>query len=320
MEEEKKLYPLKFVSLRDDYVWGSEEFKLADLGYRDSFILEGWLASNTVSELMDTYMDRVVGDKVYESYGRQFPLCVRCLKTSGRMPLRVSPEDELARERYDLLGKEKLWYVVSAGSDARIMMGFKKDTDASELYSKCLDGTVEDILNVVSVHKGQVFRIAPGTPHAACGEVTIAEISQSSPLDFCLCTWGNEIGEDEFDSALGLVDALDFIDYKAFRYVGPKGDVLVDLPQMRVERHNLSSKSLKVGAGDGFVLYVCLQGEASVLLDVQGQEASFRVSALEAVLVPSECEDFRVVPSGEDCIVLEATVPATEPKDSYTGE
>ena len=55
--EEKKLYPLRFCTLLDEYGWGSDEFKIADLGYRDSLVRDGWLAGNAVSEVMDTYMD-----------------------------------------------------------------------------------------------------------------------------------------------------------------------------------------------------------------------------------------------------------------------
>ena len=108
--EEKKLYPLKFCVLQDDYVWGTEEFLMADLGYRDSLVRSGWLAGNSIGELMDTYFDRIPGERAYDFYGRQFPLSVRRLKVRGRMPLRVSPGDEIAGQRYDLLGKEKLWY------------------------------------------------------------------------------------------------------------------------------------------------------------------------------------------------------------------
>ena len=31
MEEDKKLYPLRFAPLTDQYVWGSEVFKICDL-------------------------------------------------------------------------------------------------------------------------------------------------------------------------------------------------------------------------------------------------------------------------------------------------
>ena len=54
MTEEKKLYPLRFCSIQDEYVWGKDEFILADLGYRDSLVKDGWLAANTISEVMDT--------------------------------------------------------------------------------------------------------------------------------------------------------------------------------------------------------------------------------------------------------------------------
>ena len=49
---------MKFCALRDEWHWGTEEFKLADLGYRDSFVLEGWLASNTIGDIMDTYIQK----------------------------------------------------------------------------------------------------------------------------------------------------------------------------------------------------------------------------------------------------------------------
>ena len=57
--EEKLLYPIKFCTLQDDYCWGSEVFKIADLGYRDSLVREGWLAGNSLSEVMDTYIEKM---------------------------------------------------------------------------------------------------------------------------------------------------------------------------------------------------------------------------------------------------------------------
>ena len=295
MDEEKKLYPFKFCTLQDDYPWGSELFSLADLGYRDSLVREGWLAGNSLSELMDTYLDRVVGDGVYEFYGRQFPLCVRQLKCRGRMPLRVHPDDETAAQRYDFLGKEKLWYVLRAGAGARLLAGFRRDTDASEFYAKCLDGSVEDILNVVAPHAGQALRIPAGTPHAAAGDIDILEIGESSPMDFCLCAWGEEVHPDEFDPALTLVDALDFMDYSshpgldpgfhtlaAIPHFGPSlrhspastgespspdvpgAELLVALPQLHVERIPLTAP-LEISREAGpFLLYSCVRGAASL--------------------------------------------------------
>ena len=340
MEEEKKLYPFKFCTLQDDYPWGSEEFKLADLGYRDSLVREGWLAGNSIAEVMDTYLDRVVGDNVYEYYGRQFPVCVRQLRVRGRMPLRVHPDDETAAQRYDFLGKEKVWYVLRAGADARLLVGFRRDTDAAEVYAKCLDNSVEEVLNVVAPHAGQCLHIPAGTPHAAFGDVEILEIGESSPMDFCLCGWGQEVHPDEFDTALTLVDALDFIDYRRFR-VEPgmttersandgKGDApgserLVNLPQLRVDRIPLTT-ALEIRREIGpFLLYSCVKGAAVIrLVPGDGQLAStkkaadfqkevdekltFSLKAGETMLVPAECTVFELGPTERDTLLLETTV------------
>ena len=318
MEDERKLYPMRFCSLRDEYVWGSEEFKLADLGYRDTLVRDGWLGGNLLSEVMETYMDRVTGDDVYETFGRQFPLCVRVLKVKGRMPLRVHPDDEIAAQRYDSLGKEKLWYVLRAGKDACIMAGWKRATDASQVFAACSDGSVGGLLNTVAVHPGQCFHIAPGIPHAAPGELEILEIGVSSGLDFCLCDWGQEVGEDEFDPSLGLVEALDFIDYNAFRVQEAPEGKLLSLPELEVSRLTLDAPlRIESGTLDSFVLYSCLSGAAAVRIEVLGQTAAFPVKAGESILVPAECTSYVLAPTEAATVLLESVVPAPGKADSY---
>ena len=318
MEEEKKLYPFRFCTLQDDYPWGSEEFRLADLGYRDSLVREGWLAGNSIAEVMDTYLDRVVGEAAYDAYGRQFPVCVRLLHVRGRMPLRVHPDDETAAQRYDFLGKEKLWYVLRAGKDARLMAGFRRDADAGEFYAKCLDGSVESLLNVVAPHAGQCLRIPAGTPHAAAGEVDILEIAESSPMDFCLCGWGEEVHPDEFVPALSLVDALDFIDYRRFEAPAPAGELLSDAPQLRVERLRLAAPlEITNPEGASFCLYSCVKGAAAVQLTLPGGiPADYPLACGETVLVPAECAQYRLLPAERDTVLLETTV-RPDTKDPY---
>lgn len=328
MEEEKRLYPFKFCALQDDYSWGSEEFKVADLGYRDSLVREGWLAGNSLGEVMDMYVDRVVGENIFDFYGRQFPVCVRTIDVHGRMPLRVNPDDEVSQQRYDFLGKEKLWYVAEAGADARVMLGFRKDTDASELLAKCGNGSVEDILNVVAVHAGQYFHIAPGTPHCAAGRLRIVEIAESSPLDFCLYGWGEEVSDVEFDPSLQAVDALDFINYN--RYTATEDcdcgcghhhghaeeeivHKLVELPQFIVHKLELTDPlHIYSEKFESFIVYSCVSGEASVQIPVLDQTASYALKAGETILVPAECPDFYLVPTDRSTVILETTVRCEE--------
>ena len=310
MEEEKKLYPFRFCEIEDVYSWGKECFKLADLGYRDSLVRDGWLAGNSIGEIMDMYMDRVVGENVFEYYGRQFPIAVKTICVNGRMPLQVCPPDETAAQRYDFLGKDKLWYVVRAGKNAKVTVGFKRDSDAGEFYSKCTDGSVEELLNAVAPHRGQSFIIPAGTPHYASGDIEIVEVSESSPLDFCLCSWGEEVSGDEFDPALDMANALDFIGYE--KYSG--GDTV------RFSVRALGDAGLvhkEEEHGDSFAVYACVSGKITVNMNLDGLNASFGAMAGDVLLVPAECPDWHLACTGEDASVLEITVPFRTVQDSY---
>ena len=242
---EKSLYPFKFIPVASRRPWGGhalvtdlrkefvecdkdgnevpltsddligESWELADMGIEDSVISNGWLAGNTISEIMETYLERITGEDVYGYYGRQFPLLIKFLDINERLSVQVHPDDEIAAERYDSLGKAEIWYVMDAKPGARIYCGFTRQVTAQEFYDRCHDGTVEQILNVIYPKKGDVLYITPGTVHAADGGLLIAEVQESSDMTFRLYDWGRE-----FDPAtsrqMHLEEAIDIIDYRPF--------------------------------------------------------------------------------------------------------
>lgn len=326
--EEKKLYPFRLTCIEDTYPWGSEEFRLADLGYRDTFVHDGWLSGSTLGELMETYLDRVTGEHVFDAFGVQFPFQIRRLNVKGRMPLRVSPEDETARDRYDHLGKEKLWYVVSADKGSRLLIGFRRDTDASELYAECLEGNPVKLLNTLEPRAGQFFYIPAGTPHCAFGPMTIVEVSESSALDFCLCDWGNDVGE-EFDETLNIIDALDFIKYEQYpeRLLSgnaggedrpsasvPGIETLLQLPHFTVSKVELK-QPLSIGnaESDTCIAYTSIKGSFEVQTTPEVSPDSERLLAAtegETVLIPAETASFILAPRSSDAVLLEVMVEA----------
>lgn len=335
MEEEKKLVPFRLCTLLDEYSWGSEEWHLADLGWRDTAVRDGWLAGNLMNEVMETYLDRVVGDEVFDWYGLQFPFSVKTLKFDGRMPLTACPEDLTALERYDSLGKEKFWYVLEATPETKIFLGLRKDMDAAAFMAACEDGSVEALLNKAPVKAGSYYHIPPGVPHCLAGKATVLEISQSSALDFRLCDWGINTGEGS-DYGLGLVEALDFLNLSKFpaeallgysleaRREGDPENIehLVALPQFSVNRLTLS-EPLKITAGEGAscVAYSCIKGELSIQLpkeyDPEEKVAYLSVNAGETVLVPAEVEEFFLVPLSKETLLLETMVEHRSEQDSY---
>ena len=216
MEEEKKLYPLHFEPVPADRPWGTETWHAADLGTVDTTVRGGWLEGDTLSDIMETYIDRVVGDNVYYWYGRQFPVAVRTLQVTGKTPLWVCPGDEVAEARFDSLGKAKCWYVTQAGPESKLWLGLEHEMTAKDFYSRCMDGRIAEDLHAVVPKKGDYFFIAPGTVHAACG-VDLIEISEASVLDI------NVFGWEEFQDPedLGVVDAIDFVDLHAYDWTEP---------------------------------------------------------------------------------------------------
>lgn len=328
---EKKLYPFKFIPVASRRPWGGhdlvdklgkefvecdeegnetvigpdeligESWEVADMGIEDSVVTNGWLAGNTISEIMETYLERVVGDDVYNYYGRQFPLLIKFLDINDKLSVQVHPDDEIAAERYDALGKSELWYILDAKPEAKIYMGFKREVTAQEFYDRCNDGTVEELLNVIYPKKGDVLFITPGTVHAADGGILLAEIQESSDMTFRLYDWGRE-KNPATARPIHLEEAIDIIDYRPYdpekyrkgplwgaeashvpccdhechcddhhhhhEHSAKEGDVvetLVESSQFTVSQLNLADPlhiyTEKFGS---FIIYVCIEGAASI--------------------------------------------------------
>ena len=194
----KKLYPLEFLEDSVETPWGHVSYQIADLGFVDSLISGGWFGGNTLSELMGTYLERVVGDDAFEYYGLQFPLLVKVIKTTGWQPLQVNVSDEVAEARYDSFGKTALWYIRKADTDASLYLGLNRDVDAAEFYNRFQDGSVKENLNEVHPSVGDVFLIEPGTVFAAGPGLEILEIGECSELTLNL--------ETELEEAFDLIE------------------------------------------------------------------------------------------------------------------
>ena len=377
---EKKLYPLKFIPVASRRPWGGsalvtelgkkfvecdeqgnetvlgkdvligESWELADMGIEDSVVAEGWLAGNTISEVMETYLERIVGENVYNFYGRQFPLLIKFLDINDKLSVQVHPDDEVAAERYDSLGKAEIWYVMDAKPGAKMYCGFTREVTAQEFYDRCKSGTVDEILNVIYPKKGDVIYITPGTVHAADGGLLIAEIQESSDMTFRLYDWGRE-----FDPATArkthLEEAIDIIDYKAFDFglykKGPLwGDqasccpchtgecdhdhhdhgpveTLVESAQFNVSKLNLADPlHIYTEKFESFIVYICLEGAASIQVPATKENGeaymeNYEFRKGETILIPAELPDFYLVPRDRSTVLLEAVTRPEEDVDEY---
>lgn len=378
---EKKLYPLKFVPIPSRRPWGGnalvkdlgkhfvecdedgnetvlgedvligESWELADMGIEDSVVENGWLAGNTISELMETYLERIVGENVYNYYGRQFPLLIKFLDINDKLSVQVHPDDEVGAERYDSLGKTEIWYVMDAKPGAKVYAGFNREVSAQEFYDRCHNGTVEEIMNVIYPKAGDAIFVTPGTVHAADGGILIAEIQESSDMTFRLYDWGREFNPATARK-LHLEEAIDLIDYNAFDQglyrKGPlwgeeasaepchKGEceehthdegkvveTLVECPQFNVSKLTLTDPlHIYTEKFESFIIYICIDGSASIQVpgvNEKGEECmqSYDFAKGETILVPAEMPDFYLVPKDKSTVLLEAVTRPVEAIDEY---
>ena len=364
---EKKLYPLKFLPLAAKKPWGGsvlvdgmgkkfvecdqegnevvlggdvlvgESWELADMGMQDSVVANGWLAGNTISEVMETYLERIVGEKVYNYYGRQFPVLIKFLDIQNKLSVQVHPDDEIAAERYDALGKAELWYVMDAQPGAKIYCGFSRDVTAQEFYDRCMNGTVDEILNVIYPKKGDVIYVKPGTVHAADGGVLVAEIQESSDLAFRLYDWGREYNPATA-RPIHLEEGIDVIDYTAFdQSLYTKGPLwgeeaahehgpaisLLETPQFNVSKLKLTDPlHIYTDQFESYIVYVCLEGAASIQVPSTNENGeacmqNYEFTEGETILIPAEMSDFYLVPRNRSTLLLEVVTRPEDELDDY---
>lgn len=318
-----------------------ESWELADMGEQDSLVSNGWLAGNSIGDIMETYLDRITGDSAYAWFGRQFPLLIKFLDIHQKLSVQVHPDDKVAEQRYDSLGKAEIWYILDAEPDAKVYMGFKRETSAQEFYDACKAGTAHELLNVIHPKKGDAIFITPGTVHAAEGGILVAEIQESSDLTFRLYDWGRE-NNPATARKMHLEEAIDLINFdkydpSLYRPASSMDDTkvnntLVRCPQFTVNKLNLRD-ALRISQEQigSYIVYVCVSGSAAInvpkvpVFDDSKAVAAFGTDAMDiyafhkgdTILVPADMPDFYLVPTAPGTVLLEATDGLREDVDEY---
>ena len=139
------LNPLKFKTQAYEKIWGAnrikerfskedlkadnigETWELSGVEGSESVVINGKYKDNNINELTEVFMDELVGDKVFQKYGNKFPLLFKLIDTSDYLSIQVHPDDEMAQQRHNSLGKTEMWYVVDSEEDSSIINGFIKD-------------------------------------------------------------------------------------------------------------------------------------------------------------------------------------------------
>lgn len=317
-EENRKLYPLRFVEAGRDLFWGHLDYCISDDAVVDTVVRDGWLGGNTLGELLRTFHERIAGDNVFDSFGFQFPVMVNRQRFFERQPLTIGLSDEAAIDCFDSLGKKALWYIRKAQPGAVIHLGFSRDLDAGELWRRCEDGTVEEVLNAVHPKEGEFYLVNPGTVYSCGPGLDIVEIAEDSVMSNELYNWGRDIPGEE---PLLLDQSLAFIDYSRLEPKPLEGDVLASGPEFHANRVDLKAPvHISTGSEDTFNIYCCLAGEASLQYqDGEGEMKELVLPEGDTVMLPPEIDDYYLAPLKAGTLLAEVFMERLEVADPYLG-
>jgi mannose-6-phosphate isomerase len=314
-----KLYPLKFNPILKDKIWGGsklqklfdknadsdnlgESWELSGIKGDESMVTNGALSDKSLVDLIETYKSELLGKKVFEKYGSNFPLLFKLIDANDNLSIQVHPDDEMALKRHNSFGKTEMWYVVDAEPEGGLIVGFKEDC-TQEIYKKALsEGKVESLLQKVNVSKGDVFFIPAGLVHAIGKGVVVAEIQQSSDITYRIYDFERKDAEGN-ERELHVDQALDVINFKASKnpkidYKSTKNES-IQLAQCNYFTTNKLelSESLVINYADidSFVVYMCLSGS----FKVESTSAVLQVNAGDTVMIPANIDTIKLIPETE---------------------
>lgn len=323
------LYPLKFAPIYKDKIWGGnkiktvlnkdfgdlpncgESWELSGVEGNVSVVTNGYLEGNTLEELIEVYMGDLVGDKVFDKFGIEFPLLIKFIDANDDLSIQVHPDDQLSEERHGAFGKTEMWYVLQADPGSKLQVGFNRQVDAEVYLEKLKNNQLTEILNFEEVTAGDTYFIPAGRVHAIGKGILLAEIQQTSDITYRIYDYDRRDSEGnprELHTELAL-DAIDFTifpEYKTKATAKANESVeLVKCPYFTTSILDLTQVVEKdYNELDCFVIFICLDGT----VEIETESGTETITKGETILIPASIESVTLKPQSSTVKLLEVTI------------
>lgn len=321
------LYPLKFKPIYKRTIWGGnrlqtklnknlegltdvgESWEISDVQDNVSVVANGDLEGNDLQELIEIYMGDLVGDKVFERFGQEFPLLIKFIDANDDLSIQVHPNDMVAAERHHAFGKTEMWYALDGSDDTKLITGFNQNIDQNIFLEKLKNNTLADVLNYETVHKGDVFFVPAGRVHAICKNNLIAEIQQTSDITYRIYDYGRR-DKNGKERELHLDLSVDVIDYQKTEQPKIKYTVNPNTPNELISCQYFTTNILcpknevirDYYKYDSFVIFIGLEGKFE--LEYEGNH-TIELALGETILLPASIPSIKIKPTEEESKLIE---------------
>jgi mannose-6-phosphate isomerase len=307
-----KRYPLQFQPILKERIWGGtklksllnkhissditgESWEISTVENEVSCIANGFYKGKSLLELINEYPNEVLGNSVFEKFGKQFPLLFKYLDAREDLSIQVHPNDELAASRHNSFGKTEMWYVMQADPNSNLIVGFKEKSSSEEYLKNLESKTILTLLDTKAVQKGDVFFLETGTVHAIGAGTVIAEIQQTSDITYRIYDF-DRVDANGNTRELHVDLALEAINYdvvaaeKKYRKLNNTSNEVVQCSYFTTNFIPLTDKIAVSKNKESFTVYMCVEGAFTLIY--QGETYQFKVG--DTVLIPASLSEYEI--------------------------
>jgi len=302
----EKIAPFKGV--RTDKQKIGESWEISAVERHLSIVANGPFKGRSLKSLIHEYGPEVVGRKVYEQFGDEFPLLIKFIDAKDDLSIQVHPNDELAaKTNPGMLGKTEMWYVIGADEGAHLLSGLTQEITPEEYEERVRNNTITDVLAKHEIKVGDVFYLPAGRIHAICSGAFVAEIQETSDLTYRIYDYGR-LGFDGKPRQLHIEEAKRAIDYKVYpsyktEYSEVMNDetMLVKCKYFTTTLYDLDKGFTKdLGGLDSFLVVMCVKGSGRLVdTESDGSVHELPVRKGHTVLVPASSKSIKLIPDGQ---------------------
>jgi len=332
-------YPFRFQSIVKEKPWGGraletvlgkklppntrvgESWEVSVRGEDASIISGGRHSGTSLRQLLELDRAAILGAEIAQQYPNRFPLLVKYIDAEDILSLQVHPDDEYAAAYENgEWGKTEAWYIIHAEDGASVVRGTVPGIDRETFLKKLEDGTVNEILNHITVRPGDVIYMPAGCLHATGAGILLAEIQQNSDLTYRVYDWGRA-GLDGKPRELHLEKALDVIDWGLVEREGHgehhvipgkpgPAQPLLKCPKFEIERCTLRiGETSESNVSRRFHILCIIEGSGKIICPQETLgPVSFRKG--DTFLIPAALGSYELA-ADEHCTALRAYLPVS---------
>lgn len=313
--------PLLFIPYFKQVIWGGtkicdykgishpasdigESWEISVVPGQESVVEKGRYQGWPLSRLIRQFGENILGRRVFRKYGGKFPLLVKFIDAHDRLSVQVHPDDRLAWERHESMGKSELWYIISSKPGAKIYVGLKEQLSPDDFSRRVAEGTFINAVAESESNPGDVFFLPAGRVHAIGAGNLLVEIQQSSDITYRIYDYDRRDSQGNLRE-LHTDEARDAIDYTIHEsYKNPpippdeKESRLVSCDHFTTTLYRIGSDRLIPTDPESFSVVICIEGE----MTISCRDGSETIRQGHTLLIPADAEYIRA--SGKGTILV----------------